>query len=146
MNKFCSFDGCENKYRAKGFCNGHYMQMSSGIELKPLRNRKTGYSKNKECQASGCNNPYRSKGYCTRHYLYIKDYGISPDSYNNMLNEQEKKCAICLDEFELLYIDHNHDNGKVRGLLCNNCNTGIGMLRDDVDIVNRAYAYLLRYN
>lgn len=146
MDKKCNFKNCNNEYRAKGLCNGHYMQMSAGYELKPLRKRATGYSKNKICKASGCENKHRSKGYCTRHYIYMKDYKISSEEYNSMLESQNNKCAICLNNFDLLYIDHNHDTGKVRGLLCNNCNTGIGMLKDNFEIVKNAYEYLLRYN
>ena len=61
--------------------------------------------------------------------------------------EQNGRCAICgVPEYELpsrLYIDHDHETGKVRGLLCPSCNTGLGHLKDDPEVLLRACIYLL---
>ena len=59
-----------------------------------------------------------------------------------MFEEQEGKCAIC-DSTGKLVVDHNHDTGDVRSLLCNSCNSGIGFLKDSPAIVMKAYSYLL---
>ena len=77
-----------------------------------------------------------------------KKYGLSLEEYDNLLERQEGKCAICGTTenrgpgFRLV-VDHNHDTGKVRGLLCNGCNTGIGNLYDNPKVVLKAYEYLI---
>lgn len=81
-----------------------------------------------------------------------KKYGLSKDKFISLLESQNGLCALCLDELKRPFIDHDHrccgeksSCGKcVRGLLCNRCNTGLGMLRDDVSILGRAIEYLSR--
>lgn len=74
----------------------------------------------------------------------IRKYGIQPEIYYKLLNEQENRCIICKKEENKrnLSIDHSHKTGKVRGLLCSNCNRGIGFLKDDVEILKNAILYL----
>jgi hypothetical protein len=69
-------------------------------------------------------------------------YGLEPDDYRNMLKKQKRCCAIC-GEKTVLVVDHDHQTGVVRGLLCHPCNKGIGHLKDDPEIVTKALAYLL---
>jgi hypothetical protein len=75
-----------------------------------------------------------------------KLYGIGVKEYDIMLSKQQGCCAICgkpADEFKkALAVDHDHLTGEVRGLLCSNCNTGIGNLRDDIGMLYRAIEYL----
>lgn len=77
-------------------------------------------------------------------------FGISLVDYEDMFEAQGGKCAIC-DQPETqkrngvvkaLAVDHNHETGKVRGLLCTDCNTGIGNLKDSLDVLKAAIAYL----
>ena len=67
-----------------------------------------------------------------------------------MREAENYSCMICgITEEELgrsLDVDHCHSSGKVRGLLCRNCNSGIGMLKDDVEIIKSAMKYLEKYN
>ena len=79
----------------------------------------------------------------------VARYGISIQDYNNMLKNQDGVCAICgtskLSKNKSRFaIDHCHHTGIVRGLLCTNCNSGIGKLKDNPDIVIKAYNYLIR--
>lgn len=72
-------------------------------------------------------------------------YGISIDDYMDILKKQGGKCAICgSKDFrgKLPHIDHDHITGEVRGLLCLNCNAGIGNLKDNSEIIRRALQYL----
>lgn len=65
--------------------------------------------------------------------------------YQMMLVDQNGKCAICgcpPPEKKRLCIDHDHKSGEVRSLLCGQCNTGIGLMRDSPDILRRAADYL----
>ena len=78
-----------------------------------------------------------------------QSYGITVEQYNEMLKAQNHKCAICeKDETEVhrnrLFVDHCHNTGEIRGLLCNNCNTAIGHLKDSVEITLKAATYLTR--
>jgi hypothetical protein len=68
-------------------------------------------------------------------------YGISDSQYDKMLVEQEAKCLICR-QIKRLVIDHCHVNGHARGLLCSNCNSGIGLLGDNVTNLENAVLYL----
>ena len=74
----------------------------------------------------------------------IRKYGIQPEIYYKLLYEQESRCAICRQEEKKrnLSIDHSHKTGKVRGLLCSNCNRGIGFLKDNVQSLKNAIQYL----
>lgn len=60
----------------------------------------------------------------------IRSHGISPSYFENLRTAQSNECAICHKK-EKLVIDHDHKTGKVRGLLCRNCNLAIGYLEDD---------------
>lgn len=59
-----------------------------------------------------------------------------------MLHDQDNLCKCCGDELILPHVDHCHISGKVRGLLCNNCNTGLGLFRDDKNRLLLAITYL----
>lgn len=80
----------------------------------------------------------------------VRAYGITPEQYYQMLDEQEGKCAICKSDSPnssrigsgKLFIDHCHDTGNVRGLLCSKCNHAIGLLNDDVDFLQSAIEYI----
>jgi hypothetical protein len=78
-----------------------------------------------------------------------KSYGLPLEVYDEMLKAQNGVCVICRGPGTLqngkrasLVVDHCHKTGKVRGLLCHNCNVGIGNLRDDPELLRTALAYL----
>ena len=79
--------------------------------------------------------------------------GLTIEDYNIMFKKQNGCCAICNKHIlELnqkkkkhLCIDHNHDTGAIRGLLCDKCNRGIGLLQDDKEILLNAYNYLCKF-
>lgn len=78
----------------------------------------------------------------------LKSYGLDEAQYQAMLTEQGGKCAICGSRHGLasrsypLYVDHCHTTGKVRGLLCQRCNAGLGMFQDQLELINKAALYL----
>lgn len=115
-------------------------------------------------QCKNCNNAYQKKWRLSfteereerRLNTCMKwKFGITIEDYKRMSQEQNGVCAICgkpetiLDPrrgiLKRLVIDHDHDTGKIRGLLCHNCNSGIGMLQDKQEIVQKAADYLLKY-
>lgn len=73
----------------------------------------------------------------------LKEYGITQGDYDDLWIAQGGLCAICRERSpKTLHVDHCHKTGKVRGLLCNGCNFGIGHLRDSVIILENAIRYL----
>ncbi len=81
-------------------------------------------------------NPSISKGYSLK-----TNYGITLQEFDAMVAEQDGRCAIC-STVAPLNVDHNHLTGEVRGLLCRQCNTGIGSLKESAEIMRSAAAYL----
>lgn len=69
-------------------------------------------------------------------------YGITPDDYRRMLREQKGLCAICGKSEKNMHIDHDHETGKVRGIICVSCNHMLGRAYDDIDILLNAVQYL----
>jgi hypothetical protein len=82
-------------------------------------------------------------------------YGMTVESFNAILHAQGGVCAICGTSswgngtgkiLEFPSVDHDHATGAVRGLLCMRCNAGIGSLRDDPVIIEKALNYLMRWH
>lgn len=78
-----------------------------------------------------------------------KSLGISEAQYRQILADQHGACAICgmLEsdpklQRQILAVDHNHKTGQIRGLLCGNCNTAIGLFKDDANRMRDAIFYL----
>jgi hypothetical protein len=80
---------------------------------------------------------------------YKDKYGISLESYTKMLENQQGCCSICkTPQVNLkitLAVDHCHSTGKVRGLLCRNCNLMIGFAKDNKELLSSAIRYLEKY-
>lgn len=80
-------------------------------------------------------------------YAIAFNYGLSPEDIQNMLTTQSNSCKICERSFgdkggTRLVVDHCHDTGKVRGLICHDCNVGLARLGDSVDGLRKALRYL----
>ena len=78
-------------------------------------------------------------------YLLEKRYGITREIYNNLLLKQNNKCKICNKEnfkTRTLDVDHCHKTGRIRGLLCTSCNTGIGLFKENIQLLETAIQYL----
>lgn len=83
----------------------------------------------------------------------LKKYGITLEDQERMLIEQGGKCKICGREILMFgeskhttaHVDHDHSTGKVRGLLCQECNTGLGKFRDNTEYLANAIKYLKEY-
>lgn len=73
-------------------------------------------------------------------------YGITQQDYENMYEKQQGCCYICGDKRDKLVIDHNHETGKVRKLLCSSCNNVVGLCKEDISILLKTIEYLGGYN
>ena len=86
------------------------------------------------------------KNEITRNSYYKSVYGITLEEYDILLEEQNGKCKICGSDDnngQRFCVDHCHETGKVRGLLCRPCNLALGCLRDDPILVLKAADYLV---
>lgn len=76
----------------------------------------------------------------------LRMFGVTEDEYNELFTKQSGKCAICgkhqSDLNHTLCVDHCHETGKIRGLLCHDCNVGIGRLKDSLKNLRNAIKYL----
>lgn len=77
--------------------------------------------------------------------MNLKNAGLTLDEFERMLVGQDGGCAICRKkniQGQRLCVDHSHDSGAIRGLLCHSCNRGIGLLGDSVERLKSAITYL----
>lgn len=150
----CVEAGCSDPVKAKGLCKTHYQRL--------LRRGHTRYHDRKkpakECSTDGCTKILYSNGVCHSHYVHrrkLAGYGLTVAGYDQMADLQGNTCAICgrpetmpsvSGEAKRLAVDHCHQSGKVRGLLCSDCNTALGLLQDDPRVILRAADYLLKHS
>lgn len=76
----------------------------------------------------------------------FKRHGITKDIYDTMYKEQAGKCYVCDKQEQKLHIDHNHTTGKVRRLLCKECNMGLGLLKENKKTLQNMIIYLEKHN
>jgi hypothetical protein len=93
-------------------------------------------------------NKYKRKHYETNkdqyHGYSLKKYGITCEQYYQMLTEQDNSCAICHTDTNVkrLAVHHCHDTGKTRGLLCSQCNTALGLLKENIELMTNMIKYV----
>ena len=83
----------------------------------------------------------------------LKAYGLTLEDFDQMKKNQNNRCAICNSKprknghqtVTKLSVDHCHDTGQVRGLLCNNCNRALGYFQDNAEIIKLGYEYLMKW-
>lgn len=129
------------QYRAK---NPDYMQQ--------WRDRKKAdpeYMERKRSQSRAWYYTEKGQAYKERYKLGL--YGLTEQDYNEMLAAQDFSCAICrtdswMEKNGRLHIDHDHDTGQVRGLLCSRCNVGIGMFAEAKTRLLAAIEYLEKHS
>jgi hypothetical protein len=156
--KSCSEPGCEGSHVTRGYCMTHYnkRRLSGQLPQRP---------KTSCCQFCSVDLPVPEKGPIPRICRTCKwkrdkkttanqdrvlmKYGIKRADYDRLLAEQNGVCAICGGgpvgngkRYGRLSVDHDHDSGIVRGLLCGTCNSGLGMFKDDAYICEAAADYL----
>lgn len=149
----CATPDCAGAVRSKGLCSTCYHRIL-------YRQRRAAEGKPEPASpipnCGICGEPFqrvRRQRYCSdacsrlaRQSYYIqRDYGLSRDEYLAMAKHHAGKCAICgrADEVKgVLSVDHCHETGKVRGLLCHHCNAGLGHFKDDPALLAQAMKYL----
>lgn len=112
---------------------------SSEYTLERDKRATNGISQRSKCRS--CNEKRKYKAFIKR------TYGITWGDYEEMFDKQKGCCAICKSKVssrrtERLYVDHCHNSLEVRGLLCGNCNNGLGQFKDSPRLLQRAIDYL----
>lgn len=148
----CTAEACKREVKAHGLCHMHYARF--------LRHGSTDYRERqkseKPCAHPGCTSFLYAKGLCQKHYVRNRDakkkYGITGGQYYAMVAAQDGVCAVCSQppskknrhsgKVQELVVDHCHETGVVRSLLCDRCNRAIGLLKDSPDVLRRAALYL----
>lgn len=167
----CTFAGCGRKHWSRGHCQTHYAQARRGVPLTPIQARgsardrcRTLHARKTEPRAGWahtnetcrlCDEVVWAKGLCDGHYQIDtkwRRHGLTAEGYEKMLKDQDGKCFLCsasagplIEGRSLKYrlsVDHCHQTGEIRGLLCDRCNRGIGLLQDDPNLIRRAAEYL----
>jgi hypothetical protein len=132
-----------NKNKARDQANKSYKKNQIKISARRKELLKDNPEKYKQARRK-LYNPIKSKLNSWK-YAGIKNMTI--ERYNSLLISQNGKCAICKipkEQFKrILNVDHDHQTGEVRGLLCDSCNRGIGYLKDSIDVITSAKNYLL---
>lgn len=131
----CTRSGCVALQHARQVCRKHYYALrceeDEGFRERMLERRRKHYSENKRA---------------ARGYHFRKKYGISLEDYDRMLGEQDGRCAICRRESDKhLVVDHDHESGAVRALLCSSCNMAVGFVREDPVIAEQIIFYLTHF-
>lgn len=114
------------------------------------RNWKSWYSKEPE-EKRRANNDANARRYALKigdssiSAATARRYGASPEEITELLQSSKGMCQICKVS-TATHIDHDHNTGAVRGILCNTCNTGLGMFRDSCENLNEAVRYLKASN
>jgi len=98
--------------------------------------------RNTQCKI--CRNSYHRGNYDPEkrfNWSLKRNYNINKEEYYAIKHRQNNKCAICFSETKL-FVDHCHKTSKIRGLLCSQCNTGIGLLKENISNFENAIKYL----
>lgn len=159
----CKVQGCEEKQAAHELCDTHYRRFKK-IGRDCIIDESFVYDPAKYYRiCDWCGNQMISdekilKMFCTddcakhkekyrsRNRHLLRQFDLTVDEWDDLFESQNECCGICKQtdpgngkEFA---VDHNHETGAVRGILCSGCNTGIGLLKDDPETLRSAIAYL----
>lgn len=94
---------------------------------------------------------YRNKNRSKLRGYTLRKYGLTHESFDALLAQQQHKCAACGDSLKELtqkkiHIDHCHDTDMVRGILCLNCNTALGLMQDSLERVKMLAVYIAKFS
>lgn len=126
------------------------VKVCAGCGIEKLRTEFHNDKGNKDGKGSWCKSceakRAKRRTKATRVREKLAKYDMTEEEYMNMKQRQDNKCAICgntiLENGTELTIDHDHNTGRVRGLLCFSCNIGIGMFKDSPYLLQQAISYL----
>jgi hypothetical protein len=129
-------------YKSKSGKNGLQAQCKECTKASSRRWLAANLDRKKETRKEWAKrNPERQREIARK--AALRKYGLAVEDFHNLVRIQENKCACCEDTFTRTpHVDHNHETGEVRGLLCSNCNTMLGQAKDDPNRLEAGVAYL----
>jgi hypothetical protein len=114
------------------------------MSIEARREKKRQYSAAYRAAGRAIHTPYDRNR--QRSWHLSRKYGITLERFEEMLEEQGGACAICRTDDPggsgTWHVDHDHETGRVRGLLCVRCNVAIGLLHDDLNLLRQAISYI----
>lgn len=145
----CSGPQCDRPARARGLCKTHYDQRIRGSELSPIGSmvgKHPRLGSGRRCTAIGCEREATiATSYCLEHAKEDRRmrhfYGIGWAEHDELCVAQNWLCAICGSP-RSLHVDHDHQSGQVRGMLCGACNRAIGLFGHDEATLLAAARYV----
>ncbi len=157
----CKVENCDKKPICKGMCQSHYdrLRRYGDVYTRPTTFTCAGCSQESTPNRTGNFPKYCAACMKDNHRVRIRkdrrrkglweSYKMTPSEYQKMYDEQKGLCLICNQTTQgrgakrnTLAVDHNHATGKIRGLLCIHCNSGLGYFRDNKDLLQQAIIYL----
>lgn len=166
--KLCLEEACENNSSSRGLCRKHYMwhrnhgtlEQFGGVIVRHCLSDIDTEAKTGTCSVCGQGQRLYLSGtqwkcIVKRRHNGALSFGdgqrlqrkVIKESYDRLVVEQSGLCACCgkpCSVNSILSVDHCHETGKIRGLLCNKCNTGMGLLGDSIEGLQAAIDYLRR--
>jgi hypothetical protein len=140
FDEYCKL--CRNTYF------GTYKKTNTGFRSTLKRCQKRYYNKHRAVIRAKAAKAAKTRNIPQDRDVYLRRvYGISQTEYDQMLANQGGVCAVCGKPpgARSLAVDHDHNTGLIRELLCHRCNTGIGSLMDDPVLVTAALLYLQKH-
>ena len=135
----------KNKVKINAKNNAKYKSNPENKKDKIARAKAWGEA-NRERKLANQKSWWDANKYKVKEKLLKRKYNITVEDYNKLFEEQECKCKICKrHQNEItrnLVVDHNHITKKVRGLLCDNCNIALGLIKDNKIILENMIEYL----
>jgi len=118
------------------------------------RNRRARFKEENLCSKCGKAEVVNGRRRCSsclkkiRKHILLREYGLTQEGFYKLLASQKGRCAICKTRNPkgkgTWHVDHDHETREVRGLLCHNCNTGLGRFEDSPETLEAAVKYLKR--
>jgi hypothetical protein len=143
--KECIVENCTNPVNAKNLCSKHYSRNKVYGDPNIVR---FPWREDRSCSIPNCLEEHEAKGFCKKHYMVLRKFNISLSDYIDKLKNQGGLCKICNQECshgKALSLDHDHDTGQIRDLLCASCNLALGGFKDNPEMLRSALKYLERW-
>jgi peptide methionine sulfoxide reductase MsrB len=129
---------CKTIKADRARCRAYYHRNKEKMQEKAREK----YAKNKDVMLAKTKAYYKENPHKKKELALQYKYGISLEDWQRMFDSQNGCCAICDKRTDDLVVDHNHESGEVRGLLCRKCNSALGFVFENEKILERMKDYL----
>lgn len=148
----CAVAGCDGAVASYALCDKHYRRSRKGQDADRFCRYCGGkLDVNAHVLRVYCSDFCKERDHCIRRReghraRWLRQYGLTVDEFEALLLAQEGRCAICrtdkVPRRGNWHVDHCHESGRIRGILCHGCNVALGHFKDNADLLRRAAEYL----